>query len=116
MKDYGFYGTRSKYEIIPKRNPKKAKISYWVELPEPFKYGTIELWGWEPRMDTIVRAAMARTYLKTGDQYDINVMNEERQRISERLRNEGYYFSSRDILNFWPIPPSGKKWWIFGSV
>lgn len=109
MKDYGFYGTQSKYEVIPKRNPKKAKISYWVELPEPFRYGTIQLWGWSPRMDSIVRASMARTYMKTGDQYDINVMNEERQRISERLRNEGYYFFQPGYIEFLADTTVGKK-------
>lgn len=109
MKDYGFYGTQSKYEVIPKRNPKKAKISYWVELPEPFRYGTIQLWGWNPRMDSIVRASMARTYMKTGDQYDINVMNEERQRISERLRNEGYYFFQPGYIEFLADTTVGKK-------
>lgn len=109
MKDYGFYGTQTKYEIIPKRNPKKAKISYWVDLPEPFKYGSIVLWGWESRMDSIVRSSMARTYLKPGDQYDINVMNEERQRISERLRNEGYYFFQPGYIEFLADTTVGKK-------
>ena len=44
MKDFGFYGTTSRYEIIPhKRNPKKARISYWVDLPQPFHYGSVQL-------------------------------------------------------------------------
>lgn len=109
MKDYGFFGTHSRYEIIPKRNPKKAKISYWVELPQPFKYGTIQLWGWETKMDSIVKASMVRSYLKTGDQYDINVMNEERQRISERLRNEGYYFFQPGYIEFLADTTAGHK-------
>lgn len=110
MKDYGFYGTRTRYEIIPKkRNPKKAKISYWVELPEPFRYGSIELWGWQPRMDSILRASMTRSYLKSGQQYDVNILNEERQRISERLRNEGYYFFQPGYIEFLADTTVGKK-------
>lgn len=110
VKDYGFYGIRSRYEIIPKkRNPKKAKISYWVDLPEPFRYGSIELWGWEPRMDSIVKAFMVRSYLKTGQQYDVNVLNGERQRISERLRNEGYYFFQPGYIEFLADTMVGKK-------
>ncbi len=59
MKDFGFYGTRLSYEVIPKkRNPKKAHISYRVELPEPFRYGSIELWEWLPAMDSIIRPSM----------------------------------------------------------
>lgn len=110
MKDYGFYGTHTRYEIIPKKhNPKKAKISYWVELPEPFRYGSIELWGWQPRMDSILQASMTRSYLKSGQQYDVNILNEERQRMSERLRNEGYYFFQPGYIEFLADTIAGKK-------
>ena len=55
------------YEIIPhKRNPKKARISYWVDLPQPFHYGSVQLWGWNPPMDSIVRSYMRFSELKTG--------------------------------------------------
>ncbi len=110
MKNFGFYGIRSRYEIIPKkRNPRKARISYRVDLPEPFRYGTIQLWGWQPDMDTIVRASMRFSELKTGEQYDINILNEERQRISDRLRNRGYYFFQPDYIEFLVDTTVGNK-------
>lgn len=101
MKNFGFYGTQLRYEIIPKKhNPKKARISYWVDLAEPFRYGTIQLWGWRPRMDSLVRSFMKYSELKTGDQYDINILEEERQRISNLLRNRGYYFFQPDYIEY----------------
>ena len=101
MKDFGFYGAKLSYEVIPKKhNPKKAKISYRVELPQPFKYGNIELWGWSPAMDSIVRPSMRFSELKSGDRYDVNLLNQERQRISDRLRNRGYYFFQPDYIEF----------------
>ena len=110
MKNFGFYGIRSRYEIIPKkRNPRKARINYRVDLPEPFRYGTIQLWGWQPDMDTIVRASMRFSELKTGEQYDINILNEERQRISDRLRNRGYYFFQPDYIEFLVDTTVGNK-------
>ena len=110
MKNFGFYGIRSRYEIIPKkRNPRKARISYRVDLPEPFRYGTIQLWGWQPDMDTIVRASMRFSELKTGEQYDINILNEQRQRISDRLRNRGYYFFQPDYIEFLVDTTVGNK-------
>ena len=40
MKEFGFFGVESRYAIIPhRRNPKKARVSYWVKLPQPFRYG-----------------------------------------------------------------------------
>lgn len=101
MKNFGFYGTRTRYEIIPrKHNPRKARIAYEVNLSEPFRYGTIQLWGWQPAMDSIVRASMRFSELKSGEQYDVNVLDEERQRISDRLRNSGYYFFQPDYIEF----------------
>lgn len=110
MKDFGFYGTRSRYEVIPKKhNPRKARISYWVDLPEPFRYGTIELWGWPGQMDSIVTASMKFSELKTGEQYDINLLNEERQRISDQLRNRGYYFFQPDYIEYLMDTTAGQK-------
>lgn len=110
MKDFGFYGTRLSYEVIPKkRNPKKAHISYRVELPEPFRYGSIELWEWLPAMDSIIRPSMPFSELKPGDRYDVNLLNEERQRISERLRNHGYYFFQPDYIEFLVDTTAGNK-------
>lgn len=101
MKDFGFYGTTSEYEIIPKkRNPKKARISYRVNLPHPFHYGTVRLWGWKPAMDSIIAPSMRLSELKRGDQYDVNLMEVERQRLSDRLRNRGYYFFQPDYIEF----------------
>lgn len=110
MKDFGFYGTRCQYEIIPKkRNPQKARISYRVELPEPFRYGSIRLWGWQAEMDSLVSASMKYSELKTGDQYDVNIHNEERQRISDYLRNRGYYFFQPDYIEYLVDTTAGKK-------
>lgn len=110
MRDFGFYGTKSQVEIIPKKhNPKKARISYRVELPRPFHYGTVQLWGWKPQMDSIVRASMRFSELKTGDQYDVNLLNEERQRISDRLRNRGYYFFQPDYIEYLVDTTAGNK-------
>lgn len=101
MKDFGFFGLETDYEIIPnKRNPKKAKISYRIKLPYPVRYGSIELWGWNPPMDSILRKSMGQTLLKTGMVYDVNILEEERQRMTSVLRNEGYYYFQPGYIEF----------------
>lgn len=110
MKDFGFYGTTSRYEVIPrKRNPQKARISYWVELPEPFHYGAVRLWGWNHEMDSIVRSYLRFSDLKRGRQYDVNVLNQERQKMADRLRNNGYYFFQPDYIEYLVDTTGGGK-------
>ena len=101
LKDFGFFGVQSHYEVIPhKRNPKKAKISYWVDVPAPYRYGTVELWGWKPAMDSIVRGYMPVSGVKSGAEYDVFVMGDERENITKLLRNAGYYFFQPDYIEF----------------
>ncbi len=101
MENFGFFGAETEYKILPrKHNARKAKISYRVTLPLPFYYNSVTLWGWTGRLDTIVRHSMRATLLKPGDQYDVNVMEQERQRISGVLRNLGYYYFQPDYIEF----------------
>lgn len=101
MKDFGFFGTETRYEILPKKhNPKKARISYWVKLPPPFRYSSVQLWGWTGQMDSLVRHSMRFTLLKVGAQYDVNILEQERQRISDVLRNRGYYYFQPGYIEF----------------
>ncbi|MEG2554565.1 MAG: BamA/TamA family outer membrane protein [Odoribacter sp.] len=101
MKNFGFYTTHTSYEIIPHRhNPKKARVSYRVELSEPFHYGHIQLWGWTQPMDSMVQIYLRNSELKTGEQYDVNILEQERQRISDRLRNNGYYFFQPNYIEY----------------
>lgn len=110
MKDFGFYGVHSGYEVIPKKhNPKKAKITYRIELPEPYHYGSIQLWGWKPKIDSILRGNMTQSLIKTGERYDVNMLNEERQRISGLLRNQGYYFFQPGYIEFLADTTVSKK-------
>ncbi len=80
-----------------------------VENSMKDKYGNIELWGWSPAMDSIVRPSMRFSELKSGDRYDVNLLNQERQRISDRLRNRGYYFFQPDYIEFLVDTTSGNK-------
>lgn len=101
LKDFGFFGVETRYEVLPKkRNPKKAKVTYWIKVPEPFHYGTVELWGWNQQMDSIVKKYMPYSAVKTGKQYDIYSMNEERENISKLLRDNGYYYFQSDYIEF----------------
>lgn len=101
LKDFGFFDVKSGYEIISnKRNPKKAQISYWVKVPLPYKYGSVHLWGWPGSLDSLVQNYMPYSEIKTGEQYDVNILGQERLRISALLRNNGYYYFQPDYIEF----------------
>ena len=100
-RDYGYFGVETSYEIIPnKRNPKKAKISYHVRVPEPYMFGNIEFWGWKGRMDSLLQRRKQRCLLTKGAEYSVYSMEDERERITQLLRNNGYYYFQSDYIEF----------------
>ena len=88
--EYGYFGVKSSYEIIPnKRNPKKAKISYNVYVPEAYLLGIVEFWGWTGRMDSLIQRTQRGCLLKSGAEYNLYTMEDERTRITKMFRNRG---------------------------
>nr|WP_251622979.1 BamA/TamA family outer membrane protein [Odoribacter lunatus] len=101
LKDYGFFGIGKEYAVHPrKRNPRKAKISYRIELSEPWRLDSVALWEWPDTLATHVDRIMPNTLLTKGSQYDVNLLEQERQRITQWLRNTGYYYFQPDYIEF----------------
>lgn len=101
LKDYGFFGIGKEYAVYPrKNNPRKAKISYRIELSEPWCLDSVVLWGWRDTLAAFVNRSMPYTLLKKGSRYDINLLEQERRRIAQWLRNAGYYYFQSDYIEF----------------
>lgn len=51
-------------------------------------------------VDKLLREWKDESLLKAGDYYDQDKMDEERTRVADRLRNEGYYYASADLISY----------------
>lgn len=99
--DYGYFGVKSSYELIHnKRNPKKAKITYHVYVPEAYLLGDVKFWGWKGRMDSLLQATKPRCLLVKGAEYNLFTMENERERITKILRDNGYYYFQPEYVEF----------------
>lgn len=99
--DHGFFGAEATYEVLPhKRNPKKAKISYRVALPAPYRIGLAELWEWPAGLDSLIRRTEAESVIVPGENYHVSRLEEERSRIVSLVRNRGYYYFESDYIGF----------------
>lgn len=100
-KEYGYFGVKTGFEVVyNKRNPKKAKLIYNVRIPTAHVIGNVEYWGWKGKMDTIVKRAQAFSLLKSGMQYDLYQIEQERERVTRLLRELGYYYFQADYIEF----------------
>jgi outer membrane protein assembly factor BamA len=102
LQKLGIFNIDTHYEILPeKHNPKKAKILYEIEVKEnPLRYSSVELWQFPPPMDSIVKRSMRTSLLKVDNEYDVNILEEERSRITAYLRNRGYYYFKEDYIEY----------------
>ncbi len=93
LKYYGYFNGKTTAETITgKKNAKTAKVKYTVTLNEPYMYDSISYSGFPAPADSIIKATWNRRLVKSGEQFNAALMEEERTRLSKLFRNEGYYY------------------------
>ena len=101
LKYYGYFHGKVEPEIITdKKNPKKAKVRYIVTLNEPYRYDSIEYCNFPASADSLIKATWRRRYIKDNEQFNAAAMEEERTRLSEMFRNNGYYYYQPNYIKF----------------
>lgn len=74
-----------------KYKKKKAKVTYTIESGRPYTIRNFRFGVADTAIRRIVRADSAKTYIKTGNNFDTDVLESERTRLTNLLRDNGYY-------------------------
>ena len=98
----GFFRSTASYELVPgKKNPRKAQILYTVHPGPAFPLDTIELLPDSvPLAHLIDSVALKDRYLKAGSIYSLDSLSIVRNRITNSLRNRGYYFFRPEYIEY----------------
>ena len=100
LRDYGFFNGTVSYEIVPQKDPKQEKVSYTIDMGTPYYLDSIAWLKYPARADSLIQASRRRSVLKRGDNFSVLKLEEERQRLSDLLRNNGYYYFRSDLTTF----------------
>lgn len=101
LREYGYFNGATSYQIDPDpKNPKKAKITYKVEMNQPYTYDSIAYVRLRHRVDTLIQKNIGGRLLNIGDNFNVTKLEAERQRISSLLRNNGYYYFRPDFITY----------------
>lgn len=83
---------------------KKASVSYRVSFGIPYVVDQVRLTNPEMVTDSAIRNLIRRdsisSLLKPAMRYDLEILRLERMRLSDYLRNHGYYGFSREYVYF----------------
>lgn len=97
----GFLRGTATYELIPAKNPRKAKVLYSINPGPAFPLDTVLLPPDSTRLNHLIDSlALADTYLKPGSRFSTDSLNVARTRITNELRNRGYYYFRPDYIEF----------------
>lgn len=79
---------------------KKLKLQYQVSPGTRYRVGRIAYHVEDSVVARIVRESAELSLLQSGMPFDLNVLDEERGRISSRLQNSGYYKFNKEFVRY----------------
>jgi outer membrane protein insertion porin family len=103
----GYFLTDVQYAIHEQEHT--ADIQYNVSIRSPYRLNSISVKGSESTVVGAVRSTMGETILKSGDQYDLDKLKLERERIDVALKEKGYFYFSPDFILFQADSTVGNK-------
>ena len=100
LQNYGYFQGTVDYKIAEQRNPKKQKIDYIVKLGKPYTLDSIRF-AFPEKIDSIRKLSDADCLIHENDQFNVSNLQEEKTRIANQLRDNGYYFYRSDYISYY---------------
>ncbi len=101
LHEYGYFNATVNYKTFV--NPKdslKSKLQYTVDMSNPYFIDTVYYHGLNRRSLEIIELGRRRSLIAPGEQFNVIDLDGERTRISDLLRNMGYYYFRSDYLTY----------------
>lgn len=96
LDNLGYFKSKVDHKVITKK--KKASVEYLVTVSNPYKIREIYFPSGSDSLTKAIRSTKESTLIKSGEQYDLTLLKDERARIDNELKNRGYYFFNPGFL------------------
>ena len=97
----GYFSGTSSYELVQKRNKKKASILYKVNAGNPYLIDSIiYLSDSIPLFHLIDSLARKSKYFQVGSRYSTDSLAHLRVNIANAVRNKGYYYFRPEYIQY----------------
>ena len=100
LRENGFFQGNVTVQVDTAKNPKKAKLNYTIYTGQRYKLDSVTYVGFSPKEDSLIHATYSKRLLIKEDAFTVNKLDEERNRLVELFRNNGYYFYRPDFITF----------------
>ena len=109
MQNKGYLDARVWVDSMPRPDKKRMKLIYNVVPGEPHVISSV---GYNIPNDTlreIILSDSSEFLVRPGNLFDRNVLDQERDRITMKLRNCGYYAFNKDDITYNADTAAGSK-------
>jgi len=102
MKNYLFKNGYfvNKVEVEPFILNKRAEVNYDVYLNHQYMFGEITFPGSDRAIDRVANFYKNESLLKTNEPFSLNILNKERERLTNAAKNSGYFRFAKDYIFF----------------
>ncbi len=98
MHNKGYYQAEVDDTVLFKR--KTARVKYRIKPGDPYRIRNVNYIVNDEHLLPIVNEARDDAYFKKGDILDVEVLENERSRLTKLLRNSGYFNFSEDFIHY----------------
>ena len=108
VRNMGYYDFMVTDSIAYKRNKKKAKITYRVDVTSPIRIQNLTYEIQDATLSELILSHRHASHLYEGQTLSAENLEAERTRITSLLRNKGYYEFNRHFITFQADTTAGQ--------
>ena len=98
LENKGYYSSKVKDTTL--YGKRRAETVYNILLGKPYKINEIRYIIEDTTVRNYVMSDIDNSLIKKGVRFDKDILNDERKRIEEGLKEQGYFYFSRDFITF----------------
>lgn len=100
MENAGFLNATVKIDTLGNREARKMKVKYEIDAGRPHRIRSINYVFPNDTLRSLIMADSARFTVAEGDMLDRSELELQRELITTRLRNRGYYAFGKEFISF----------------
>ncbi|MDE5750667.1 MAG: hypothetical protein K2H87_07880, partial [Duncaniella sp.] len=97
----GYFSGSASYELVQKKNKKKASILYKIKSGNPYLIDSIQLLPDTTFLNHLIDSVASRSkYFHTGTRYSTDSLAQLRVDIANLVRNRGFYYFRPEFITY----------------
>jgi outer membrane protein assembly factor BamA len=98
LNNKGYFISTVRDSVVYRR--KRAIVYYIIEAAAPYIINNIEYTISDEQLGYYVLSDTSNCRIRKGNNYDVDILQSERERITAELNNNGYFFFTKDYIHY----------------